>query len=223
MHFNIKYFTSENIVTTLANLPHTSQNEKKDKSHLNTTNLLHTYFFHTKKVKCHFFQYRALSSYCATLAHKTNHSFLPNAEFVTFDHPKYGLVPCLVSNHDIKADEEIFVHYGYQLDTCPDWYEEAWRTGNYAVPDSLKDEDDEMSIETENSHMSDHPKPSVVAAAAEKRPTFVRPELKAVTVAATDNNDDCSHQDEKHDTVGELSDIRMQTQVFVIQALFLDT
>ena len=86
-------------------------------------------------------QYRALTSYCATLAHKTNHSFLPNAEFVTFDHPKYGLVPCLVSNHDIKADEEIFVHYGYQLDTCPDWYEEAWRTGNYAVPDSLKDED----------------------------------------------------------------------------------
>jgi len=88
-------------------------------------------------------QYRTLDSYCATLAHKTNHSFLPNAEFVTFDHPKYGLVPCLVSNHDIKESEEIFVHYGYHLDTCPDWYEEAWRTGNYAVPDSLKDEDGE--------------------------------------------------------------------------------
>ena len=47
--------------------------------------------------------YRLLENYCATLAHKTNHSFLPNAEFVCYDHPKYGVVPCLTSNHDIQA------------------------------------------------------------------------------------------------------------------------
>lgn len=87
------------------------------------------------------FEFRDLDKYCATLAHKTNHSFLPNAEFVSYDHPKYGLVPCLVSNHDIRAGEEIFVHYGYHLDGCPEWYEEAWRSGNYPVPDSLKEED----------------------------------------------------------------------------------
>ena len=57
-------------------------------------------------------KYRSYDNYKATLAHKTNHSFLPNAEFVSYDHPKYGLVPCLVSNHDIKKGEEIFVHYG---------------------------------------------------------------------------------------------------------------
>lgn len=64
---------------------------------------------------------RDLGNYCATLAHKTNHSFLPNAEFVPFDHPCFGLIPCLISTHDIEAGEEIFVHYGYQLDNCPQW------------------------------------------------------------------------------------------------------
>ena len=79
---------------------------------------------------------------------------------------------------------------------------------------SLKD-DEELSIETENSHMYEpHSKPpSAAPPPADKRPTFNKPELKA----AMDNNynDDCSHQDEKHDTVGELSDIRMQTQVYI--------
>merc|ERR1712038_994202 len=84
--------------------------------------------------------YRLLSNYCATLGHKTNHSFLPNAEFVVYDHPKYGVVPCLTSNHDIQPGEEIFVHYGYDLDGCPDWYEEAWQRGTYPVPDSLQEE-----------------------------------------------------------------------------------
>jgi len=84
--------------------------------------------------------YRLLENYCASLAHKTNHSFLPNAEFVCFDHPKYGVIPCLTSNHDIQPGEEIFVHYGYDLDGCPDWYEDAWQRGTYPIPDSLQAE-----------------------------------------------------------------------------------
>ena len=51
----------------------------------------------------------------ASYAHKTNHSFMPNAEFVSFEHPRFGLVPCILVNHDVKAGEEIFVHYGYDL------------------------------------------------------------------------------------------------------------
>ncbi|XP_023325685.1 histone-lysine N-methyltransferase SETD7 isoform X4 [Eurytemora carolleeae] len=51
--------------------------------------------------------------YCGTLAHKCNHSFLPNAEFVVFDHPKFGLIPCITSTTDIYAGEEILVGYGY--------------------------------------------------------------------------------------------------------------
>ena len=53
---------------------------------------------------------------------------------------------------------------------------------------------------------------------------FKKPNVKAAVnriestlnlnnLIAGNPNDDCSHQDEKHDTVGELSDIRMQTQV----------
>ena len=84
-------------------------------------------------------QFRASENYCASLAHKTNHSFLPNAEFVAYTHPRFGLVPCIMASHDIEAGEEIFVHYGYDLDGCPEWYEEAWLKGNYPIPDSMKD------------------------------------------------------------------------------------
>ncbi len=47
--------------------------------------------------------------YCASLAHKCNHSFLPNSEFVVFDHPKFGLIPCLLSIADIPKDQEVYV------------------------------------------------------------------------------------------------------------------
>ena len=30
------------------------------------------------------------AAYCASLAHKANHSFNPNCQFVVFDHPKFG-------------------------------------------------------------------------------------------------------------------------------------
>ena len=62
-----------------------------------------------------------LKNYNASLAHKTNHSFMPNSEFMVFDHPRFGVIPCVLSTHDIKKGEEIFVHYGYDLDGCPDW------------------------------------------------------------------------------------------------------
>lgn len=66
--------------------------------------------------------------YCASLAHKCNHSFLPNAEFVVFDHPKFGLIPCLLSIADIRKDEEVLVGYGYDLTDSPVWYQQAWKT-----------------------------------------------------------------------------------------------
>ena len=54
---------------------------------------------------------------------------MPNAELVIFDHPRFGLVPSILSTQDIGKGEEVFVHYGYELDDCPDWYEEAWSKG----------------------------------------------------------------------------------------------
>ena len=60
-------------------------------------------------------EYIDTANYCASLAHKTNHSFMPNAEFVVFDHPRFGLVPCILSTQDIDEGQEIFVHYGKTL------------------------------------------------------------------------------------------------------------
>ena len=34
-------------------------------------------------------RFRSLDTYCASLAHKTNHSFSPNARFCLFHHPRY--------------------------------------------------------------------------------------------------------------------------------------
>ena len=83
--------------------------------------------------------YVDLTQYRATLAHKTNHSFLPSAEFDAFHHPCFGLIPCLITQTSIQADEEVFVHYCYGLDRCPDWYTDAWAAGNYPVPSSFQD------------------------------------------------------------------------------------
>ena len=38
-----------------------------------------------------------VKSYRASLAHKANHSFAPNAKFVLFHHPRFGKVPALRS------------------------------------------------------------------------------------------------------------------------------
>jgi hypothetical protein len=77
---------------------------------------------------------------------------MPNAELVVFDHPRFGLVPSVLSTHDIRVGEEIFVHYGYELDSCPEWYEEAWLQGNYPIPESfqewyINDPDEKPGIE----------------------------------------------------------------------------
>lgn len=71
-------------------------------------------------------EFQELSAWSASLAHKTNHSFLPNCEFSEINHPRWGLVPCLVTRQDVRQDEELLVWYGYDLDYCPDWYKDAW-------------------------------------------------------------------------------------------------
>eukprot|EP00092_Neocalanus_flemingeri_P021710 GFUD01023548.1.p1 GENE.GFUD01023548.1~~GFUD01023548.1.p1 ORF type:complete len:461 (+),score=107.13 GFUD01023548.1:170-1552(+) len=76
-------------------------------------------------------EHRSTAHYSASLAHKANHSFLPNSQFLVYDHPRWGIVPCIASTCHIEADQEIFVRYGYDLDWCPDWYQEAWNSGNY--------------------------------------------------------------------------------------------
>jgi hypothetical protein len=43
----------------------------------------------------HVFQYQHSSAYSATKAHKINHSFQPNCEWVHADHPCYGRIPAV--------------------------------------------------------------------------------------------------------------------------------
>ena len=68
-------------------------------------------------------QYRHLHQYCASLAHKANHSFNPNAKFCSFFHPRFGLIPALVSIKPISLNSpEVLVNYEYSFDSSPPWY-----------------------------------------------------------------------------------------------------
>ena len=59
--------------------------------------------------------FQSSSAYCATLAHKTNHSFLPNSQFLIFDHPKYGLIPCISTSADVSKGEEVRMILSFSL------------------------------------------------------------------------------------------------------------
>ena len=64
--------------------------------------------------------------YCATLGHKANHSFIPNATFDLIDHPRFGLIRAISSLTDISTGEEITVNYNLGLGKGPDWYKTLW-------------------------------------------------------------------------------------------------
>lgn len=67
-------------------------------------------------------EYISLSSYCASLGHKLNHSFRPNCEEWFFEHPRFGTVPCERTKEDVKAGAELFLDYEYDPYNCPDWF-----------------------------------------------------------------------------------------------------
>ena len=51
--------------------------------------------------------YHQLKQYCATLAHKANHSFTPNVEWGIFEHPRFGLIRSLRAIRDLKKGDEV--------------------------------------------------------------------------------------------------------------------
>lgn len=67
-------------------------------------------------------KFRGLNQYSASLAHKSNHSFEPNAEFCPFHHPRFGNIPALKTTKSLKAGSEILVNYRYSFDSAPPWY-----------------------------------------------------------------------------------------------------
>ena len=62
----------------------------------------------------------------ASLAHKCNHSFEPNASFELGFSPRFGLIPTVRTLKDLKAGEELFCSYDYKLDDAPPWYQDLW-------------------------------------------------------------------------------------------------
>ena len=69
---------------------------------------------------------RSLDRYCATVAHKVNHSFQPCGEFRAFQHPQYGDIKCVVATKLLPAGSELTVDYKYSLYDCPVWYSQLW-------------------------------------------------------------------------------------------------
>ena len=47
--------------------------------------------------------YRNVDQYQASLAHKTNHSFSPNAKFCPFYHPRFGNIPAIRTTKPLQA------------------------------------------------------------------------------------------------------------------------
>ena len=45
-----------------------------------------------------------------------------------------------------ESGEEIFVHYGYTLEHCPDWFTDAWAQESYPVPESWNRGQEKVSI-----------------------------------------------------------------------------
>lgn len=67
--------------------------------------------------------------YCASLAHKANHSFTPNCKYDPYVHPRFGPIKCVRTLRAVKTGEELTVTYGYDHGLtgkngpeAPDWY-----------------------------------------------------------------------------------------------------
>jgi len=71
-----------------------------------------------------------VTKYNATLAHKVNHSFEPNSEFVLFSaHPVLGTIMAVTALVDLEAGQEVTVNYGYNYTAeadQPEWFKQLW-------------------------------------------------------------------------------------------------
>ena len=59
-----------------------------------------------------------LENYCATLGHKINHNFVYNCTEWFFEHPRHGLIPCVITTEDVDEGQELYLHYGEKINKC---------------------------------------------------------------------------------------------------------
>jgi hypothetical protein len=53
------------------------------------------------------------ANYSATLGHKANHSFTPNARYEPFEHPRFGSIKCVRATQRVAKGAEVTCHYDY--------------------------------------------------------------------------------------------------------------
>lgn len=62
---------------------------------------------------------------------QVNHSFLPNCRFESFDHPRFGPIPCIATTGALKCGDELTAYYNYSMSECPEWYSQLWEAQRY--------------------------------------------------------------------------------------------
>jgi histone-lysine N-methyltransferase SETD7 len=83
-------------------------------------------------------QWATTDKYCASVAHKCNHTFdraAQNAAYCMALHPRFGLIKAIRTLRAVQAGEELLVDYGYSVPldakgnvrgkAGPDWYRKA--------------------------------------------------------------------------------------------------
>ena len=60
------------------------------------------------------------------LQKKINHAFAPNAKWILFEHPRFGLICGVKAEQDLLQDEEILVNYQMNLAGSSEWYRILW-------------------------------------------------------------------------------------------------
>ena len=84
-------------------------------------------------------QFRSVIAFRRTLGHKANHRFEDNNVFFeTLLHPALGPISCLIAWREIRAGEEIFSDYMYNLTDAADWYRDQYYQVYHTYEDNLE-------------------------------------------------------------------------------------
>ena len=59
---------------------------------------------------------------CWRQYHATCDPSFPIYRFSRIDHPRFGLIICVMAKRDLSAGEEILVNYNMDMALAPEWY-----------------------------------------------------------------------------------------------------
>ena len=59
---------------------------------------------------------------CWRQYHATSDPYFLIYRFSRIDHPRFGLIICVMAKRDLSAGEEILVNYNMDMALAPEWY-----------------------------------------------------------------------------------------------------